>query len=647
MSLKTRTALFVLGSSLLLAGCGGSGGGGSSISPSSIPSDTSSSTANETISETTGGTGSETTGGTTTPPVTTSSQTISFLHYNDLHAHLTAHKDLASDGSGGTKLVERGGLARLATLVKQQRAEYPASVLMNVGDTYHGGAEALFTLGNAIVDPVNALGIDVGVPGNWDFGFSSVVFRMRYTDNQSADILSRFDPIAPDVETIKKPNFPNLAANLTNTLNGELVLPATLTKEIDGVTVGFIGLTSDIVKHVYPLLAPAFDFVGEDSDPETARAEYKQLIETYANQLRNDGAVIVVVMSELGIHKDHDLAQVVEPGLVDVFFSAHTHEATFTPLTSTSGALVVEAGNDGYLGRMDITVENGQVTGREWELMPVDASITPDPDMQALVDKARKPFMAINVDVSDPMPNSALALVQPLDTVIATTDQPLDRRHVLSSHFNNAITDILRHYGETDVAFAPGFRFDSVIKQGALMEDNTVASGDITLEDVYRFFPLMFGISTAEVSGARLRELLETTLTTTFSPEAFAHKGGWLEGFSGLGATVNLANPDGERVIDLYLKDTGKQITDNTVISITGCKRPIEARDLLCTYSGFDNVFPLVNSGTGEFWTIIDLLIEGLRTGVPYDATRQDIIDIHDTPVWPEATFIQPVHGVQ
>ena len=90
-----------------------------------------------------------------------------------------------------------------------------------------------------------------------------------------------------------------------------------------------------------------------------------------------------------------------------------------------------------------------------------------------------------------------------------------------------------------------------------------------------------------------------------------------------------------------------QNLADNTVISITGCKRPIEARDLLCTYSGFDNVFPLINSGTGEVWTIVDLLIEGLKTGVPYDATRQDIIDINDTPVWPETTFIQPVHGVQ
>jgi len=123
---------------------------------------------------------------------------------------------------------ERGGLARLATLINQQRAAHPDSVLMNVGDTFHGGAEALFTLGNAIVDPVNALGIDVGVPGNWDFGYSSVVFRLRYTDEPQAGIFGRADPLTPKFDVIKKPNFPNLAANLTHSIDGSLVLPATL-----------------------------------------------------------------------------------------------------------------------------------------------------------------------------------------------------------------------------------------------------------------------------------------------------------------------------------------------------------------------------------------------------------------------------------
>jgi 2',3'-cyclic-nucleotide 2'-phosphodiesterase (5'-nucleotidase family) len=66
-------------------------------------------------------------------------KTITFMELNDLHAHLVPHTDVVSDGNGGTKVETRGGLTRIATLVKQIRAENPNSVLMNIGDTYHTG----------------------------------------------------------------------------------------------------------------------------------------------------------------------------------------------------------------------------------------------------------------------------------------------------------------------------------------------------------------------------------------------------------------------------------------------------------------------------------------------------------------------------
>ncbi|TCK17363.1 2',3'-cyclic-nucleotide 2'-phosphodiesterase (5'-nucleotidase family) [Thiogranum longum] len=573
--------------------------------------------------------------------------TVTFMHMNDLHAHLTPHQDRVVDTQGESKIVERGGLARMATLIQRIRTENPDSVLMNIGDTYHGGAEAMFTLGNAIVDPVNALGIDVGVPGNWDFGYSSVVFRLRYTDTALLPAEMIADKLMPTFTAIKKPNFPNLAANMTSRLTGETVLPPTLMKDVNGVQVGFIGLTSDIVKFVYPLLAPLFDFAGDGQTSAEAEATYRDLVNQYATTLRNEGADIVVVMSELGIHKDFRLAQIVDNGAVDVFFSAHTHEATFEPLVSGSGALVVEAGNDGYLGRMDITVEGGKVTGRNWELLTIDSTLPEDEAVAALVRKARAPFMAADIKFSDPMPNSLLALVKPLDTVVGYTDTSLDRRGALQNTFNNAMTDIMRNYGQTDLAMNPGFRFDAEVASGVMLEDNTLATGDITLEDIYRFYPLMFTLATAEVAGARLKEILEESLSSTFSPDAFRQRGGWLEGWSGLQLTVNLANPDGQRVLEMRLKDSGELITDSTLVTVTGCKRPIEPRDILCRHSGFNNVAALLATGTGEPWSIIDLLIEGVSTGVLFDAGRQDIVDLNSTPMWPLTPFIQPLEGVQ
>ena len=114
--------------------------------------------------------------------------TVSLLHYNDLHAHLTPHKDMvrygdtcATDPSATFSIGNRGGIAKLKTLVDQLKTANPNTILMNIGDTYHGGVEAAYTSGNAIVAPVNALGIDVAVPGNWDFAYGPGVWRKRYT----------------------------------------------------------------------------------------------------------------------------------------------------------------------------------------------------------------------------------------------------------------------------------------------------------------------------------------------------------------------------------------------------------------------------------------------------------------------------------
>lgn len=601
---------------------------------------------------------------------------VTFIHMNDLHAHLTPHLDVVPDAplgqtSNKTKIVERGGVARLATLIKRIRSDNPDSLLMNIGDTYHGGAEAFFTNGNAIVDPVNALGIDVGVPGNWDFAYGPLVTRMRYTDlpmtqfmrpmqrvtsrvgsgplarmrgrraeQQDGEDGRALDMMMPFGE-IKRPNFPNLAANVELTFppmqRGNTLLPPTMMKTIGGVKVGLIGITSDIVPRMHKMLAFGMDFLqGEDN--------YKKLIDRHQQKLRADGAQVVVVMSELGIQRDYRLAQIVRPG-VDVFFSAHTHEAIFKPLTSTSGALVVEAGNDGYLGRMDIRVAGGKVVDRRWQLLPIDSTIPEDAAVKELVEKARAPFLASTVNLSVPMPMQQQKLTQPITTVIGHTDQPLDRRQVLESRFNDFMGEILLRYSGADIALTPGFRFDSVVPgRGMALEDNTVASGAVTLEDVYRFFPVPYTISTAEIDGGSLRRLMEEALSNVFTPNVFRQSGGWLEGFVGVDANIELSRPDGQRVRSLRLKKNGRSV-DSSKVQVVGCSRFMDPPGSLCSYDGFSNVRPLNNPNTGKPWTPVDIFVHATSKGIEQSGRRQNIKDASGTPLWPNAPLMQPLLG--
>jgi 2',3'-cyclic-nucleotide 2'-phosphodiesterase (5'-nucleotidase family) len=580
-----------------------------------------------------------------TPPPA-SGKTITFIHYNDLHAHLVTHLDLVrKDGNAVPAM--RGGLARIATVVKQIRADNPDSVLMNIGDTYHGGVEALYTNGNAIVAPMNALGIDIGVPGNWDWTYGPDVTRLRYK-GEAQDGCPIVAGLAQAYGTpqIERPNFPNLGGNVTYKIPanraGQPFLPPTATMDIGGVKVGFIGMTSDIVPVMAQQLAACLDFM-------TAEADYVDYVETHARALRDAGAKVVVVMSELGIHKDKRLADVIDAGLVNVFFSAHTHEATFEPINSASGALVVEAGNDGYVGRMDLDVATGgTVTGHHWELIPVTSAIPEDPDMLALVQAARAPFLKADPDLALPAQFGGHELHQSIATVIGQAPYLLSRRQALESTFNDAFSDMQRLVAGTDIALTPGFRFDAVDPAaGTLLEDNTAVSGDITLEDAYLFFPAPYTLARGEISGASLKGIIEDNLSAVFSIDVFKQAGGWFDGYSGIDIRLNLAAPDGQRVKELRRSGDGSLIADGDTLSATGCRRPSDFDTVtMCSYSAFSNVQALEDPETGAPWYVVDFFKYVLQQGLLPQQPRQSITDESGTPMWPDSEFVQPLEGV-
>ncbi|MDR3392713.1 MAG: bifunctional metallophosphatase/5'-nucleotidase [Sulfuriferula sp.] len=566
-------------------------------------------------------------------------KTVTFIHLNDLHAHLTTHSDLVRYGET-EKLEQRGGMPRLATLIKRLRAQYPDSVLMNVGDAFHGGVEALFTNGNAIIDPVNALGIDVGVVGNWDYAYGPIVTRSRYGDLKSMGLFTD--------SKIKRPNYPNLAANLKISLpffrRGDYLMPPTMTMMVGGVKIGFIGITSDIVPRMHPMLAFGLNFLDFDVQ------RYSELIEKHAAELRQNGAQVVVVMSELGIHKDYALANHIAPHLVDVFFSAHTHEVVRKPLESSSGALVVESGGGGgYLGRMNVTVQNGHVIRRDWFLYDVDTKIPEDATMKSLVAIARAPFLGDHVNVKLPSMAADIRLTQSIDTVVGYTGVPLDRRNALESTFNDVMADMMRKLGKTQVAITPGFRFDSPIAaSGELFEDNTIANGAITLEDVYRYFPVPYLVATGSIRGDKLRQAMEMNLTSVFSTDMSLQSGGWADGWSGLKVKLDLAHPNGSRIIDLQLKDEARPLSPDEMVTVTGCSRPFDSKSdtTLCSYDGFESVDALINPVTGKQWTAVDLFVYGLHNGLLDTQTRHDVEDVHHTKMWPRNEYVQPLQGV-
>lgn len=614
---------------------------------------------------------------------------LTLVELNDLHANLVGHKDLVRNPDGTTKVEIRGGMARMKTVMNRIRKENPNTLLMTIGDTYHGGVEAFYSLGNAVHDPLMALAPDVGVPGNWDYYFTPAVTRARYgrIDKEDIDVVQvTFDGIANPIP-VKRPLFPNLGANvkdITDIFMPKDFLPPTHMITRQGVKIGFIGFTSDIVEMMQPLLAEGMDFAH-------GLEEHKNLLIEHAKKLRSQGADLVVVMSELGVNKNVDLSKALgqmsakgelPPGLIDMFFSAHTHEAISVPIkTADDGvalyAPVVEAGNDGYLGRLDVTMKykNSTTTGRpwktvteqnwapasmSWKLITINESIPEDPAVKAMVDKERSIFLAKDVNMMA-VPFFMQRLKQPIDTVIgriapgAIISQQnlmsgvMSRDGTLSSTFNVALTNMMRDVTGTELAITPGFRMGTAVPEaGFLMENGAVATGDITLEDAYRFFPMYYGLVTATTTGAHMKGVIEGVLKAVYSADAFNTQGGWAYGFAGLDIDVDLKAGDGRRVKALRHASTGLPVQDNEVMTIAGCRRlPIDFRGTLCGIGGFENLKTIKEPGGMLPWSFVDMFTYMLQNkSYALHSEAGTITDTSYTPMWPTTEIRQPVNGV-
>jgi len=447
-------------------------------------------------------------------------EVVTLIEMGDLHGTLVPHAAIMKNTDGSEyEAASAGGLARLKMIVNSIREDNPQAVLLSVGDLTHGSAENLFTVGDAMMVPMNAFGIDVFTPGNWDYGYGGAVFRNRfattgpmpplpaniqvmssyvgcedisYENNSLTDESSEYscsESGAAGRSGVIKANFKAVAVNLYNAaplptpLHGKRVLDAYKLLDRNGVKIAVIGLTAAIV----PQQADTFNIGLRFTQ---GVEELPEIIE----EVKGLGAELIVVQSELGLSQNIKIAQSFED--IDVMYSAHTHEVTLgayladadgvlvtTPGQPLSGqeisrlargaAIVVETNRDMYVGRLDLQIANKKVVDFEWEAIPVDESVDEDPDMAALVATMEEDFIGDPDIIGDPvirhtfMPGGfggdpsirGLQLTDDLQTVVGYSDTLLLRHHVLEDTLNNFIADGILAVANSvsDVTNVPGW----------------------------------------------------------------------------------------------------------------------------------------------------------------------------------------------
>jgi hypothetical protein len=183
---------------------------------------------------------------------------------------------------------------------------------------------------------------------------------------------------------------------------------------------------------------------------------------------------------------------------------------------------------------------------------PTSATVDPTPHTFMpggfCTDPNAKPVPGGGITIPDDcgdITTRGLQLTESLDSVVGSTDTLLLRHHVLEDTLNNFIADAIRSVSDdavasagvndwtgVDLSMANGFRFGNAVLPGH----------NITLRDLYTWFPIAPAVNVADFSGQSIQKSLDTILGAVFDRNPFMQRGGWYLGLANMTQTIDLKN---------------------------------------------------------------------------------------------------------
>jgi len=284
------------------------------------------------------------------------SQTLSFVHVSDVHAHYNP------DASGSSPL------ARLKGFYERTRRENPFTLLTNAGDDYEKGsiAEAL-SRGRTTRQLVQAMGYDVRTLGNHDFAWG-LEELLAFSRDPTAIVLATNTRMLDD-KSAAKPGWTDYAA-----------------LEVGCVRIGFFGLVSRPWNERDEAYDGAYfpELRSDFRHLETAReiiARHRQEVD------------LLVLVSHLGLDEDIRLAEHTDG--IDLILGGHSHSVEPRPVEVKDTLILHVGANLEHIGRLDIDfdVRGRRIRSRAFDLVPnLEEHAPPDPVIAAAVTRVLAPY---------------------------------------------------------------------------------------------------------------------------------------------------------------------------------------------------------------------------------------------------------------
>ena len=367
--------------------------------------------------------------------------------------------------------------------VKQQMAKSYNVLLVDDGDSIQGEPVGTMTKGDAIIDLMNAVGYDVAIPGNHEFDYGMDNF----------------------LSLTKKANFPYISSNFT--YKDELVFPAYVIKEVEGLKVAFVGITTpeSITKSTPKYFQDengnyVYGFM-EDGTGEKLYAGVQSAVDA----ARAEGADYVIAIAHLGneaTSSPYTYADVLGNTTgIDAMVDGHSHDTDQLVMKNKDGEDVIRATCGTKLegiGYVTISAKDGSLS---YGLYTWHNSVSA-PALLGIENEASQAVSAATDEL-----NKKLATVVAKTAVDLTITDPTakDENGTAIRIIRNAETnlgdlcaDAYKDQSGADIAFVNG---------GGIRV--SIAAGDITLNDILKVHPFGNEMCVIEVTGQQVLDALE------------------------------------------------------------------------------------------------------------------------------------------
>lgn len=503
---------------------------------------------------------------------------VKIVHTNDIHARV--------EEDDYNQVI---GMDRLSGIAQTFTEGADGSLMLDSGDTFHGQPIATIVKGESVAKLMKACGYDAMTTGNHDWSYGK-------------ERLKELGGIA---------NVKILSGNIKNADGTSFFDTDELVKEItkNGKTlkIGVFGVSDPEMKNK---TTPS-NVEGLDFQDAVAYAKGE------AATLKAEGCDVVIALSHT-LDPKNVAAQV---DGVDLWLCGHEHIELSESVTTPDGSKTYVSESGHYLNSVGL----------------IDLNCTMDEDGSVHVDYEKT---SVDYEAAQNYPKDA-SVTAVLDTIKAENETALNRvigtspveldgvwEHIRIGQTNlgNVITDAYLLATGADIAFenAGGIRA-------------SIAAGTVTYGDVINVSPYGNYVVTKKLTGAQIKEMLESSLTIQKNCivandsgewDAWPNDSGSYLQVGGIIVRFDPAQPAGARVLSVQ-KD-GQELDDTKEYTVA-------VNNYL---AGSDSYPQLANAAEiGEYSCCEELLIQFFEQGsdaVTASAAKQNMIQTTKETVKPE-----------